>query len=177
MNRGSSGLMAVFAIFGIIALGTVGFLFYQNQQLQNKVSALPSPTPYLADTPTATVPTPTVSASPSSSAVVVFESKASIPAVDLDQLQKRIINPFLDYHKEANGSDYVTSFTVSINTQASKTTYPYQAKGIFKVGAYNDFLIEKNAGGIVWWLPECLNGCNLSPEFKAKYPEIAAKVN
>lgn len=55
----------------------------------------------------------------------------------------------------------------------SKAEFPYLFNAIYESGGYSGFVIEKKNGQISWWFPECMNGCNLSQNFKTKYPEIA----
>lgn len=121
--------------------------------------------------------TPAVSATGSAGKVTtIIEAEGSLPAQDVSELKARVINPYVDYHEEV-GSQPLATLKVSQNPNQSKNVYQYMADAIFVGGANEGFLIQKTNGHIDWWLPECLNGCNLSAGFKIKYPEIAAKVN
>lgn len=131
-----------------------------------QVSPAPSNTPMSSLAPSPT-PQPTV---------VVYESENSYPAGDKTALTTRVVNPLLDYYQDehANGGQELVSFTVSFNTGASKASYPYQGKAVFRAGTVNSFLISKTNMVIDWWLPECTQ-CNFSDAFKLKYPEIVSK--
>lgn len=181
--RKGNAIIIILVIASIISLAGVGYLFWQNRNLQmslNEKATLPAisatPTTQLAVSP---VSSPTVSPlSPTAAksvAVVVFEAAGSIPQADKDALYNKVVNPFLDYYSDLQGKDYVVSFTIDINNNPSKTTYPYGGKGIFKNGAFESFLISKTAGVIDWWLPTCMAKCEFSESFKAKYPEIVKK--
>lgn len=108
--------------------------------------------------------------------IAVIESENTLPPLDVAELYSRVINPFVDYHKDEQSGQPLASLKISQNTNVSKDVYPYKAEAVFSNGANEGFLISKSNGHIGWWLPECLNGCHLSENFKAKYPEIAAKV-
>jgi len=141
----------------------------------------PTPTPIVV-TPTdagasgSLVISPTmasVSATPAATKpVVVFEAEGSISANDKSEIQKKILNPMIDYYATETGSGKLLTITVSANAQASKTTYPYLLKGIFDSGVNLGVTIEKDAASFKWWRPECMAGCPFTPEFKAKYPEV-----
>ena len=79
------------------------------------------------------------------------------------------------YYGDQN--DPIKSFTVKVNTNASKTTYPYLANAIFKSGVTNGFTIAKNGGVIDWWVPECMGPCPFSATFRSRYPEIVSRAN
>ncbi len=169
------------AAVAIVSLLALAVLLYQNFQLASSNSSAKVLTPKLLPATETPPPAPvspsptTAAASPTAGhpqAVVVFEAEGSISQTDKDQLKARVVEPNLDYFLNLESGDYVVSMTVSPNTQASKTTYPYAARVIFKNGAYNSFSISKTKGAIDWWLPECMGPCPFSASFKAKYPEI-----
>lgn len=179
-QKGNALIIIILTAVILLSLSAMAMFAVQNKSIEKQYTPSPTPMSYdskseknIYNSPTST-PSPTAQAAKST--IVVIESKANISATDLDQLQARVINPYLDYYNETMGEGYIATFTIAINTQQSKTSYPYTAKAIFTNAAYNDFLIAKSNGSIQWWLPECLNGCKLSETFKTKYPEISTKV-
>ncbi len=181
-SRGNIILVVTFIIVGTVLFSAVGYLFYQNQKLSNKVSnsqikttATPAATTTAKATPNPQLSqsiTPTPTPSKTKGPVVVFEAEGSIPAGDKSGIQARIIDPYVEYH--TNEIDQpVVSITISPNTNVSKAEFPYLFNAIYESGGYSGFVIEKKNGQISWWFPECMNGCNLSQNFKTKYPEIA----
>lgn len=164
----------IFILVGvvIVLVGISAFLYGQNINLSQNGAAK-------TENNQAIVPTgnlennkaPVVSPTSAPTPVVVIESEGSIPAQDLSELKLRVINPYIDFKAESQPGELV-SFKVSPNLLASKDTYPYMADAVFKNGGNEGFLIMKSAGHINWYLPECINGCNFSESFKAKYPEI-----
>ncbi len=184
-SNGSILLIIVLSLIGILLFAIVGFLIYQNQQLVNQVvetksttsAPTTSPSPVEAKKTQETLPTSTPT--PGNSAkkpVVIYEAEGSIPLDDRAGIQSRIVEPFIYYHQNEVNQPLV-SITISPNTQASKSEFPYLFNGIFESGGYNGFVIEKKSGQIDWWVPACMNGCNLSNDFKTKYPAIAEMVN
>lgn len=157
----------------IVLVGVSAFLYGQNQgvsqngaaktegESQNAPSDAPLPTDSLSQAPTQAVASP----------AVVIEAEAAYPAQDLSEIKARIIAPYLDY-KADNQPGELISFKISQNPHPSKAEFPYLADGIFKNGGNEGFVIGKKDGHINWYIPECMNGCNFSESFKAKYPEI-----
>lgn len=102
---------------------------------------------------------------------LLIESESTIPGVWRSELQKKIIDPLLDYYEEASENKLV-SLTIRINQQANKNFYPYLAEAVFKNESKLSFVIEKNNNSFNWWRPECLDKCAFTKEFSQKYPEI-----
>lgn len=168
----------VLAIVAVAGIAGAAYFYGQNQNLKG-ITHLASSTPFVIDSAVpneSTVPSP--SATPSAAKVtVVFEAEGSFTAAEKTELQKKVIDPFTDYYLEPGSSTQkLLTLTISKNNQASKDTYPYQAQAIFDGGGNMGFLIMKVGAGVDWWYPECMISCNLSAAYKAKYPEIAAKV-
>lgn len=166
-------IWTVVLILVIIALvGVAAYLFGKNQDkeaVQTETVITPGAQVF-APSPAVTqsaLLTPAAGSTP----VVVIESEGSIPPLDLAEIKTRVINPYLDFSATSQPGSLV-SFKVSPNLLESKVTYPYMADAVFKNGGNEGFLISKNNGHIDWYLPACLNGCNFSESFKAKYPEI-----
>jgi len=170
--------LIVLAIVAVVGIAGAAYFYGQNQSLKD-VSQLASSTLSTVNSPVPSQSTaPSQSASPSATkATVVFEAEGSFTPAEKTELQTKVINPFTDYYLEPGSSTQkLLTLTISKNNQASKDTYPYQAQAIFDGGGNMGFLVMKSGTGVDWWYPECLNGCNLSASYKAKYPEIASKV-
>lgn len=177
-----SGILIVFFVLLAMGASFAAGYFYLKSQGSGVAIVSEQPTPNVTIEPTVAVspvisvtPTPT-SVSKSHSAVVVFEPPLSGEFSDKAEIQSKIINPFLDYYADENGEGYLVSLAISQNTQASKTTYPYQATAIFKNGGNSGFVIPKTNGVINYWVPECMK-CTFSASFKTKYPDIVKNFN
>jgi hypothetical protein len=176
MRSGNVAIVLV-AILAVGALAVSGFTLYKLQG--NSLSPQPTPTTQTRDYDQKIVP-PTSNPNSSPSAmtaeakvIVVWEPSGAFPASDKTQLQARVVDPLIDYYKEANQGKLVT-VTISVNNQASATTYPYLGQAVLENGGTLGFVIEKPNGQIKWWTPECMGECPLSASFKTKYPEIVA---
>jgi len=168
--KNGSAILVIIIIILLVAVGVLGYFFIKNKPVEEigtasiEVVATPSPLPLPSSSPPAT-----------SKVVVVFEAEGSFSQTEKDEIKSKIINPYIDYYAEIPDQTLLT-VTIAKNSLASKETYPYSAKTIFKSGGNSGFLIMKQGTGVAWWVPECMNGCNLSTAFKEKYPEIAALV-
>jgi len=187
-SKGNIILIVTFIVVGTVLFSAVGYLFYQNQKLSDKVSdsqvktiATPTATTTIKATPNPQLsqnitPTPTSTSSKTKVPVVVFEAEGAMPSGDKLGIQARIIDPYIEYHTNEIGQP-VVSITISPNTNVSKAEFPYLFNAVYESGGYSGLVIEKKNGQISWWFPECMNGCNLSQNFKTKYPEIAKIVD
>ena len=169
--------LIILVIITIIAAAGGAYFYGQNQGLK-KLTASPSGVA-VSQAPVygnqSYVPEPT--ATPvANKATVVYEAEGSFSIPEKAELQKKVIDPFVDYYAMENTGQTLLTLTISKNLQASRDTYPYQAQAIFQGGGNMGFLIMKVGAGVDWWFPECMMGCNLSAAYKAKYPEIAVKV-
>ena len=168
--KNGSAILIIIIVILLVAVGVLGYFFIKNKPADKmgtasiEVVATPSPLPLPSSSPSAT-----------SKVVVVFEAEGSFSQTEKDEIRSKIINPYIDYYAELSDQTLLT-ITIAKNSLASKETYPYSAKTIFESGGNSGFLIMKEGTGVSWWVPECLDGCNLSSSFKAKYPEIAALV-
>jgi hypothetical protein len=163
-------------LFAVILFGGGYFLhnyiqpFFKQKEI---TTASPTPNP-IGASPTiiassSPVSSPVLSASPpSSSTVVVFQAEGSIPAKDKQQLQDRVIQPFLMYSADMKEQAAVVSVTVKPNASLTQYTVDY----VLANKGYGGFVIFKNNGEIQWWLPECMGACPFSDAFKKAYPEI-----
>ena len=171
MDRGKgSALTVVLGLVAVLALVGGAYLYGQTQKLKNPpITPVSSLSPSVVAT---SLPTPTP---PASKVTVVFEAEGSFSQSEKDELKKKVIDPLSDYYTTESDQVLLT-LTISKNDKASKDQYPYQGQAVFQGGGNMGFLIMKIGTGVDWWYPECLNGCTLSASYKAKYPEIASKV-
>lgn len=170
MKRENGNILPILLIvIAVLALAGAAYLFIQNQKLQNLSSNQPSASP----TVSATI-TPTASPTSTPKPIIVYEAEGTFSQPEKDELTKKVINPFTDYYQEQNTT--LLTMTIAKNIQASKDTYPYSVNAIFANGGNQGFLVMKVGTGVDWWIPDCMGGCNLTASFKAKYPEIAARV-
>ncbi len=161
----------IIALIVIVLTGTTLYFLDQNQKLQKNnsttsVSITPAVSPIITQSETVVTPTTAVG----EGVVVIIESEGNLPKDDVNGLRTRVIEPYVEYYK--TGSQKLATFKVSVNTQASKTDYPYMADAIFVGGGNEGFLISKKNGQINWWVPGCIVECQFSDLFKQKYPEI-----
>lgn len=176
LYRGNTWVMVgVMAAVGVVMAVAVYWIAvrgggsYRTEAPAADITPYPTPTPVM---PTSEADKPEPTGVMEAKAVVVWEPAGAISQADRDQIQARVVDPFIDYYRDL-GQGRLLTFTVSVNTQANAATYPYLAKGIFDNGVNNGFVVERAGGQIKWWYPECMGPCPLSAEFKAKYPEIA----
>ena len=169
-------LLLVLAGVGVAA----GAYYYGKQQAGTKSQMMTEApaelTPQSNPPPGSASPTPGVLNSdptPGVSSVVVYESEGVIPAADKAQLKARNVDPVIDYYAEQSEQGPIATVTVSFNTEASKNTYPYTVRVVFENAVHMGFAVERKAGGLGWWFPECMTQCQVSQQFKSKYPEIA----
>lgn len=174
----SNVLLVLVGILLLLVGGMGGYIYFQSQPKSTTATSevvVSTPVPSIpaeshADAMVqANTPTPAVSTK------VTIENEASFPALDVSELKARVINPFVDYNMDAYPDDALVSVTVKKNTQASSVNYPYLLDSVSTKGVTHGVSISRTNGHIDWWLPECMGSCNLTPAFKAKYPEIASK--
>jgi hypothetical protein len=170
--KNGSAVLVIIIIILLVAVSILGYFFIKNKTAKEigttSVEVISTPLPSVE-------PSSSLTPSATSKVVVVFEAEGSFSQTEKDEIRSKIINPYIDYYAELPDQTLLT-ITIAKNLLASKETYPYSAKTIFKNGGNSGFLIMKQGTGVAWWVPECLDGCNLSVSFKAKYPEIAALV-
>jgi hypothetical protein len=177
MRRGNVWLVILLVLAGVGM--AAGAYYYGKQQAGTKsqimTEATNEPTAYITPYPTPMPPTPTEKAEAlgKTGPVVVYESEGAIPAADKAQLKARNADPLIDYYAEQSEQGPIATVTVSFNTEASKNTYPYTVRVVFDNAVHMGFAVERKASGLGWWFPECMTQCQVSQQFKTKYPEIA----
>lgn len=176
MSQKGNIWIIISATIAVIAVAGGAYFYWQNQKLR-EIAQTPKGVdvtePALVQTPRSSL-LPT-SISSTKKATVVYEAEGSFSVLEKNELKKKIIDPFLDYYT-TESTEVLLTLTISKNDKANKNEYPYLAKAIFEGGGNMGFVIMKVGDGVDWWYPDCLNGCTLSTSYKAKYPEIASKV-
>lgn len=171
--------VALFALVILLigAVGVAAYLYGQNKALNsgnpgNSTSA--QITPGVTQTAIVTQPSVSQTVMPTSAktASITIESEGSLPVQDVSELKLRNINPFVDWQKEQGASQAVKSITISAN---NNVLYPYKFDYKLVGGGNGGYLVSRKDGNLSWFFPECLNGCQFSNSFKAKYPEIVAQ--
>lgn len=176
--KNGSAILIIIIVILMVAVGVLGYFFIKNKPVEeiSTISVETSVTPLPSAVPSSSPVSTLLSTPPvASTAVVVFEAEGSFSQAEKDEIYKKVINPYTDYFAGLAGQTLLTISTAK-NLQANKDIYPYLVNTIFKDGGNGSFLVMKEGTGIAWWLPDCLDTCNLSASFKAKYPEIAGKV-
>jgi hypothetical protein len=174
-SKRSPLLIVIVVLLLLILLGGVGGVMYLKSSMktpsqESMKQVAPSETPIATPTPTV-VPVASSSASPT----VTIESQATLSAQDVSELQGRVIDPFMDYYKEARPEDPLLQITIMKNVQ-NTVAFPYVLDSLSQEGIKQGSVISRTNGHLDWWFPECQMGCHLSDAYKAKYPEIAKKV-
>ena len=177
--KGNTVLIVIILITATVLISAFGFLFYQNQLLSQTINNSNSPTTAPQQTLVGSIintqPTimPTATSMPVSKPAVVFQPGGSFDAQTKSQIQARVIDPFIDFHID----EPIASIRIETNTKSDPILFPYLFDAIFTSGANTGFVITKTDGQINWFVPECMNNCQFSDAFKAKYPEIVSLSN
>src|SRR3990167_7073365 len=117
----------IWMILFLISIGAAGWFYFQNLQLKQQIALIvETPNPQVSP-----LPTPSNSSFPQSP-VVVFEPPLSSNDYTAQrvEIQKKIINPVIDYYKYFENS-YLVSLTIRLqNNESLKVQYPYNLSGI-----------------------------------------------
>lgn len=178
-NKGEfSPSVVIFLTVLVLILFTGGF-FVVKMQVERKYSNSLQLTPESMDDLDSAVSEPTiVQESPQSTAsaqkkpVVVYIPAGNFTDVEKTELELKLVNPLTDWNIEQKRP----AVSISVEKyQEPVAGYVYKVNYINEDGT-NGGLLFGAISPLEWWLPECMDGCNLSPEFVAKYPEIAKQV-
>jgi hypothetical protein len=165
---------AKYFIFGVLFALLVGVVIYG----LSHISTIPVPeASSLVIQPTLTVPSP-ITKSPEKTTtpkISIEDAGGAIAESEKTQIIQKVINPFLDYYRDA-GQGKIISLIISLNTKPNNVTYPFLAEGVIDSGAKMSFVIERKGIDLSWWVPECMGPCLLTDEFRGKYPEIMKKL-
>ncbi|MDD3498288.1 MAG: hypothetical protein PHH24_02130 [Candidatus Moranbacteria bacterium] len=106
-----------------------------------------------------------------------------IPAIfsdeEREELTEKVINPFIEFEKESyveNGiiSIAVNKYSDSELAEMKDPKYIYKIDVVYHEG-WGGWLEREAGEKIDWWVPDCLDGCEFSDEFKERYPEVVEK--
>ncbi len=160
----------------IILVGVCAYLLGQNQKLKNSAAYTqkPTKTENTLSSPTTSVAIslpPT--ATPAANVTVLIDAELNLPSQDVSEIRLRNVAPFIDWSTETRPQDKIALIKVTQNGNDPK--YPYKFEYTYANGVNGGYLIQRTGGHIDWYYPECLNSCNFSASFKAKYPAIISK--
>lgn len=106
-------------------------------------------------------------------AVVVFVPAGVFTDSEKAELKKKLTDPLIAYEKN------VVAVTIEVNTPdkfvAGNSDDKYLVSYIREDGVNGGFLFGSKKSGIDYWIPECLDTCQFSDEFKKNFPEVVEK--
>jgi type III secretory pathway component EscV len=178
VEKGHLSIVTSVLTLVILGLTAVAVYFWQNYEKEKAVNAvLNDKVSSTADNGITLVPvTPSTDSETTSSAtlpVIVYTPNGLFTSVEIAELEKKLLNPFVDWHRDTNIK------VVSINVEKPSPAisgYTYKITYINEGGSNGGFLFGTQKP-LEWWLPECMApaGCVFTDDFKAKYPEIVKK--
>lgn len=84
------------------------------------------------------------------------------------ELKKQVFDPYVDYYAD-QGMDVVT---MDVQTHEGDGDFLYIIDAYLSDGSHNGFLWGTADAASLWWIPECMDECEFTEEFRKKYPEI-----
>jgi hypothetical protein len=178
-QKGSSGILVVFLVLVLIALTGVTVYFWQNYEKEKALNALRMSTSNESGKANITPPVDTnvtivtAPATQEKTPVVVYSPNGLFNQAETAEIKKKLIDPFTDW----NIDNKITVVSIMIEKPTPAIAgYKYKVTYIAEGGVSGGFLFGTSTP-LEWWLPECLGGCSFSADFKAKYPEIVAKMS
>lgn len=90
-----------------------------------------------------------------------------------EQLNKKVLEPALDYYAKDVSLGVLVSLTISANTDDMAIQFPYRGTLGFDSGEQLEFVVEQSGTEILWWQPTC-EVCTFDEEYRALYPEIVS---
>ena len=102
---------------------------------------------------------------------VISYSRAGL-LTDSDRLdiEEKLIEPFVDYYKDMEETLISMDIVVPMNDGEE-----YEITTLFILDDFTprqEFSFGIKGENYDYWIPECMNGCEFSPAFTAKYPQI-----
>lgn len=102
---------------------------------------------------------------------VISYSRAGL-LTDSDRLdiEEKLIEPFIDYYKDMPDELISMDIVVPMNDGEE-----YEITTLFVLNDFTprqEFSFGIKGENYDYWIPECMNGCEFSPAFTAKYPQI-----
>ncbi|MDD5291419.1 MAG: hypothetical protein PHZ04_04935 [Patescibacteria group bacterium] len=170
-------IMAIFVVATAIIVGS-GVYAWQRLNLKSTEQSLLKQIVELqkenADLKVTVEPTPTKlldTAKDIKLPVVFYTNPWILDKTEKKNFEKKLVNPYIDYYNEKE----INLITLTIKAP-DNVGEPYEISAIFKDGS-SEFLFGEREKDYNYWFPDCMGTCNLSEEFKKKYPEIAEFIN
>jgi hypothetical protein len=139
------------------------------EQMQTLEAANPTAAPPPTDAPTAD-PAPAADAAP----VVVFIPPGLFSDADREEIMRKVVDPFVHYYRDLVADGHPKLVSIAIESYTGDPAWRYGADAIFEGEVYISWLLPVTGGVLDWWIPECMNVCEVSDSFRAAYPEIMA---
>lgn len=178
-------LLALAVLAVVISAGAFGW-----KRFDDRAKAVPSPTPSAVSQVSETqvievasspaqlqgksfiLENPTIKVNDPMTGLITFEPDSAFTAPDKQGIMARIVEPYVLYQTEIEGTQKLTSVVVSQNTKPNAKDYPFLFSATFDGGVNQGFVVEREGSTFKWFVPECLGGCPFSEKFKTEYPEI-----
>ncbi|MFH1286200.1 MAG: hypothetical protein ABII02_00415 [Candidatus Magasanikbacteria bacterium] len=103
--------------------------------------------------------------------VIAYGREELLSENDKAFLERFLLSPYIDYHS-ADENQLVSMFI----TAPSQSGEPYEIVSVFETG-HRGFLYGKKGEEPDWWLPTCMEPCELTEEFRILYPTIAERID
>lgn len=185
-------LSILLLITTLVFLAIAGYYYFQLQtqltQTQESLTALEQAQPALTDTieddfltKPADDPSQTVS-QPTSDVIecpalplVVFEPPLAADEYQTQraELQRKVVDPLIDYHQHLYGENDLVSIVLSLETNPEfDNEFPYSLTALSFKGGQTWKSLSQTNGVLDWWTAPCMGKCDFSAEFREKYPEV-----
>ncbi|MFH0969777.1 MAG: hypothetical protein V1804_04675 [Patescibacteria group bacterium] len=119
-------------------------------------------------------------AAPGENQPVIQFIPGTFSEAEKNDLTNKVLNPFIDYTKETEGSQPITitvkKFSDAEIASQQYAKYKYSIEAIYQVG-YSSWLETETGKSIDYWMPDCMGKCVFSDAYKNKYPENVKKYN
>lgn len=174
-QKGNLGILTVLAVVLLVVLSGTSVYFWQKyEQTRNQPGATEELSYKEAlEMDMVDEETPATSEADEETVVVVYTPGGLFSEAEKSEIDAKFVNPFIDW------SNDIEQYPVSVEIEkpaAPVAGYRYEFTYINQGGGNGGFLFGTQTP-LEWWIPTCMGGCNLSAEFIAKYPEIAAQVD
>lgn len=109
--------------------------------------------------------------------IVGFIPDGKFTAEEKKELMEKVVNPMHDYTPEQYAAVVIEYFEPNKFLNADDKKYIITTLGE-KDGQWGGFMMgSKSTGTIEWWVPECMDTCTFSDEYKSKYPEVVKRAS
>ncbi|MBI5357914.1 FlxA-like family protein [Candidatus Saccharibacteria bacterium] len=183
-KRSSKKLAKYLVVIAVLAgLGTSTYLFMQEKDkstsFNNQINSLNDEVKNLKNQVGLSDDQPEQKAQEQSDLtlpVVVFTPDGVFSNEEKKEITDKVINPLVDYTP-----DVYVSIDVEIYSQDkfvngnSDNKYIITTIGKPGKGGTGGFIYGSKTKPLDYWVPDCLDTCQFTDEYKAKYPEVVAK--